>query len=167
MTKLVAIRSIEHGARRALTILGDDGAERAIKEVLGLKRSASLIRKCADPDDDGHHLQSRYAVALDVACHRAGQPPPLLDAHRYLVERHASPERADELADDLAGEGRMQHAVLMLQAALGALSQTVGEALHEDSPGGSRLTNREKHEIHEAITAIDHKVESIKRLIAA
>ena len=65
MTKLVAIRSIEHAARRALTILGDDGVERAIEDVLGLKRSASLIRKCADPDDDSHHLQSRYAVALD------------------------------------------------------------------------------------------------------
>jgi len=163
MTKLVAIRSIEHAARRALVILGDDGVERAIADVLGLKRSASLIRKCADPDDDGHHLQSRYAVALDVACQRAGQLPPLLDSHRYLIERHAGPASDGEQVE----EGRMQHAVLMLQAALGALSQTVGEALHEDSPGGTRLTNREKHEIHEAIAAIDHKVESIKRLIAA
>jgi Phage regulatory protein CII (CP76) len=163
MTKLVAIRTIEHGARRALAILGDDGVERAIEETLGLKRSASLIRKCADPDDDGHHLQSRYAVALDVGCHRAGQPPPLLDAHRYLIERHvgAAPDNGQ------AGEGRVQHAVLMLQAALGELSQTVGLAVHEDGPGGTRLTNREKHEIHEAIAAIDHKAEAIKRLIAA
>ena len=45
--------------------------------------------------------------------------------------------------------------------------ETVGEALHEQSPGGGRLTNREKHEIHEAVEAIDHKVESIKRMIAA
>jgi hypothetical protein len=163
MTKLVAIRTIEHDARRALAILGDDGVEQAIEEILGLKRSASLIRKCADPDDDGHHLQSRYAVVLDVACHRAGQLPPLLDAHGYLIERHigAAPR------DGQAGGGRVQHAVLMLQAALGALSQTVGEALHEEGPGGTRLTNREKHEIHEAIETIDHKVESIERLIAA
>ncbi len=167
MTKLVAIRSIEHAARRALAILGDDGVERAIEDVLGLKRSASLIRKCADPDDDGHHLQSRYAVALDVACRRAGQLPPLIDAHRYLIDRHSGPAPTDEPAGDQASDGRMQHAVLMLQAALGALSRTVGEALHEDSPGGTRLTNLEKHEIHEAIAAIDHKVESIKRLIAA
>ena len=163
MTKLVAIRTIEHAARRALTILGDDGVERAIEDILGLKRSASLIRKCADPDDDGHHLQSRYAVALDVACHRAGQLPPLLDAHRYLVDRHSGVAEEEAQADD----SRLQHAVLMLQAALGELSQTVGEALHEESPGGARLTNREKHEVHEAMVTIDHKVESIKRLIAA
>ena len=31
----------------------------------------------------------------------------------------------------------------------------------------ARLTNREKHEIHEAMETIDHKVESIKQLIAA
>lgn len=163
MTKLVAIRTIEHAARRALTILGDEGVERAIEEVLGVKRSASLIRKCADPDDDGHHLQSRYAVALDVACRRAGEPAPLLDAHGYLIERHSGVAPSGGEVD----EGRVQHAVLMLQAALGELSQTVGEALHEESPGGGRLTNREKHEIHEAMETIDHKVESIKRLIAA
>ncbi len=163
MTKLVAIRTIEHAVRRALAILGDDGVEQAIEDILGLKRSASLIRKCADPDDDGHHLQSRYAVALDVACHRAGQLPPLLDAHRYLIERHSGAA----LSDGEPGDGRVQHAVLMLQAALGELSHTVGEAVHADSPGGVRLTNREKHEIHDAIAAIDHKVESIKRLIAA
>lgn len=163
MTKLVAIRTIEHAARRAMTILGDTGVEQAIEDVLGIKRSASLIRKCADPDDDGHHLQSRYAVALDVACRRAGQLPPLLDAHSYLIERHSGAAPSDGEVH----EGRVQHAVLMLQAALGELSQTVGEALYEESPGGTRLSNREKHEIHEAMEAIDHKVEEIKRLIAA
>lgn len=163
MTKLVAIRTIEHAARRALTILGDDGVEQAIGEILGLKRSASLIRKCADPDDDGHHLQSRYAVALDVACRRVGQLAPLLDAHSYLIDRHSG----EAPSEGQFREDRMHHAVLMLQAALGELSQTVGEALHEDSPGGARLTNREKHDIHEAMETIDHKVESIKRMIAA
>ena len=164
MTKLVAIRTIEHAARRALTILGDNGVEQAISDILGLKRSASLIRKCADPDDDGHHLQSRYAVALDVACRRAGELPPLLDAHSYLIERHSGEAPS---GGNQANESRVQHAVLMLQAALGELSQTVGDALHDESPGGGRLTNREKHEIHDAMEAIDHKVESIKQLIAA
>ncbi len=110
MTKLVAIRTIEHATRRALTILGDDGVEQAIEDILGLKRSASLIRKCADPDDDGHHLQTRYAVALDGACRRAGELPPLLDAHSYLIERH----RGEAPRDGQVGEGRVQHAVLTL-----------------------------------------------------
>ena len=108
-------------------------------------------------------MQTRYAVALDVACRRAGELPPLLDAHSYLIERHSG----EAPSDGQVNEGRVQHAVLMLQAALGELSQTVGEALHEEGSGGARLTNREKHEIHEAMEAIDHKVESIKQLIAA
>lgn len=163
MTKLVALRTIEHGARRALSILGDDGAESAIEELLGLRRSASLIRKCADPDDDSHHLQCRYAVALDVACHQVGQLPPLLDVHRYLIERHSDMPAADAPVS----ERRVLHAVLALQAALGELSQTVDQAMHEEGPGGARLTNREKHEIHEALEAISHKTEAIKRLVAA
>ena len=40
------------------------------------------------------------------------------------------------------------------------------EALHADSPGGIRLTNREKHEIHEALDAVDHQAEAIKSMIA-
>jgi hypothetical protein len=50
MTKLVALRSIEHGVRRAISILGDEGVTEAIKDLLGVRRSASLIRKCADPE---------------------------------------------------------------------------------------------------------------------
>ncbi len=107
-------------------------------------------------------MQTRYAVALDVACRRAGELPPLLDAHSYLIERHSGEAPSDGQVDG----GRVRHAVLMLQAALGELSQTVGEAMHEESPGGARRTNREKHEIHEAMETIDHKVESIKQLIA-
>lgn len=163
MTKLVALRSIEHGARRAIAILGDEGVEGAIEGHLGLRRSASLIRKCADPDDDGHHLQCRYAVALDVACRRLGELPPLLDAHRYLIDRHANAPGADGPAD----ERGVLHAVLALQAALGALSQTVDQAMHEEGPGGAQLTNLEKHEIHEALEAVSRKTEAIKRLVAA
>ncbi len=88
MTKPAPLRTIEHGLRRALAILEADGAKAAIQDLLGVERSASLLHKCADPDNDRHHLQLRYAVALDVACQKAGQLPPLLEVHRYLVERH-------------------------------------------------------------------------------
>ena len=53
-----------------------------------------------------------------------------------------------------------------LQAALGELSQTVSEGLHDESPGGERLTNQEKHAIHEALESVDHQSEFIKRVIA-
>ena len=162
MTKLVPLRTIEHGLRRALANLGDDGAIRAIRDLLGVRRSAALIRKCADPDYDRHHVQFRYAVALDVACKKAGQLPPLLEVHQYLVERYTRTEPLERQG----AESTVLHAVLALQAALGDLSQTVSKALHAESPGGIRLTNREKHEVHEALEAVDHQAEVIKNMIA-
>ncbi len=163
MTKLVPLRTIEHGLRRALATLGDGGAQKAIQDVLGIKRSASLLRKCADPDDDRHHIQFRYGVALDVACEQAGQLPPLLEVHLYLIERHSG---VDSLAPARGAEAVVLHAVLSLQAALGDLSESVSGALHAGSPGGVKLTNREKHEIHEALDAIHNQAETIKRMMA-
>ena len=162
MTKLVAVRTIEHGLRRALGILEDEGATKAIQDVLSLKRSASLLRKCADPDDDRHHLQFRYAVALDVACAKVGRLSPLLDVHQYLVDRHAGAVPSESVG----GGKRLFRAVLALQAALGEVAQTVSEGLHADGPGGARLTSREKHAIHDALEAIEHEGETIKRMIA-
>ena len=162
MTKLVPLRTIEHGLRRALSILEIEGAQRAIHDLLGVRRSASLFRKCADPDDDKHHLQFRYAVALDVGCAMAEQQPPFLEVHHYLVEQHG---RKDPPGDG-DGAARLVQAVLALQAALGDLSQTVSEGLRADGPGGTRLTIHEKHAIYETLEAIDHQTEMTKRTIA-
>ena len=38
MTKLVPLRTIEHGLRRALATLGERGSQQAIHDVLGIKR---------------------------------------------------------------------------------------------------------------------------------
>ena len=135
MTKLVRLRSIEHGLRRALAILDDDGARNAIQEITGVRRSASLLRKCADPDDNRHHLQYRYAVALDSACARAGHLSPLLEVYQHLVESHSqsAPEGRK------GAETKLLYDVLNLQTALGDLSQTVSEGLQEEGPRGSRL----------------------------
>ena len=163
MTKLAPLRSVEHGLRRVLALLDDDTARNAIKEIAGVHRSISLLRKCADPDNDRHHLQFRYAIALDAACVRAGYVPPLLEVHQYLIENYSGPRTEDWNE----AEARLLRAVLNLQAALGELSQTVSEAMHEKGPGGARLTNREKHSIHEALEAIDHQTEAIKRSISS
>jgi hypothetical protein len=162
MTKLAPLRTIEHGLRRSLAILEAEGAKSAIQDLLGIKRSASLLHKCADPDNDRHHLQLRYAVALDVACQKAGQLPPLLEVYRYLVERHGGGQAPKEAS----GEVSVLRAVLDLQSALGELSQTVRDGLHVESPGGVRLTNLERHEIYEALVAMDHQSESIKHMMA-
>ncbi len=162
MTKLAPLRTIEHGLRRALSILEIEGAQRAIHDFLGVRRSASLLRKCADPDDDKHHLQFRYAVALDVGCAKAGQQPPFLEVHNYLVEQHTGRDPPG----DGDGAARLVQAVLALQAALGDLSQTVSDGLRVDGPGGTRLTIHEKHSIYETLEAIHHQTEMTKRTIA-
>ncbi|MDP6706588.1 MAG: hypothetical protein QF893_09620 [Alphaproteobacteria bacterium] len=159
MTKLIPLRSIEHGVRRALALLGESGIREAIEKGAGVKRSASLIRKCGDPDDDRHHLQLRYAVAMDAACQDLGHTPPLLEVHRHLVERSALGGAAP------ASEAQIVHAVVVLQAALGDLAHTVSEHYSAEGGDAEPLSNLERHQIFEAIEAIEHQAEAVKRLV--
>ncbi len=161
MTKIAPLHSIEHGIRQALAILGDRGVEAALQEVLGLKRSASLIRKCSDPDNGANQIQHRYSVALDVACAHAGHAPPLLDAHRRMVERLSSATEARREARRLD----LSSAVLLLQSALGHLAEAAIEVQDPRGPAGHQLTNREKHEIFEAVVKIEEHTETLKQLL--
>jgi len=161
VTKFAELNSIEHGIRRALAILGDRGVEAALKDVLDVERSASLIRKCGNPDSRTNHIQHRYSVALDVGCIKAGHAPPLLEAHRALVERLGAGAALQQLPHD----SDLSAHVLILQGALGRLAEAVVEAQSPDSPAGRRLSNREKHEIYEAIVKIDEQTATLKRMI--
>lgn len=161
MTKLARLGSVEHGIRQALKILGDAGTEEALENVLGLRRSVSLIRKCADPDNNSNHIQLRYAIALDVACVEAGYEPPILVMAQSLVNRLATkpPERVDET------ELSLSSAVIEMQSALGNLARAVLDAQSPEGPDGTNLSNWEKHEIYEACNQIDMHIRDIKRLI--
>lgn len=161
MTKLIPLRTIEHGVRRAIDLLGESGVVEAL-DKLGIRRSASLIRKCADPDDDRHHLQLRYAIALDIGCKVNGHLPPLLEVHQYLVEEGAlSPSKLKTV-----DQSDIVRAVLVLQAALGDLAHLVNSALEADSELGEELSERERHEIFEAIEGVEHRAEKLKRLVS-
>jgi hypothetical protein len=161
LTKLARLGSVEHGIRQALKILGDDGAEDALERVLGVRRSASLIRKCADPDNNSNHIQLRYAIALDVACVEAGYDPPLSDMAQHLVHRLAAktPKSVDKESLSLSS------AVIEMQSALGNLARAVLDAQNPDGPDGAGLSNWEKHEIFEASNQIDAHIRNIKLLI--
>jgi len=163
MTKRMVLGSIEHGARRAFALLGNKGVEAAIRDRLGLARSGSLIRKCGDPDDDNHHLQLRYAVALDAACAEAGHAPPLLDVHRSLVERMAEPDAAR----GQASKETVVDAVIVLQAVLGDLAGKVRYAFDPESEDDGALTQSERHMIFEAIDRLEREAETLKKVIVA
>ena len=105
------------------------------------------------------------AVQVHGCGHSFGvQVVPCRDQHHVdLIERHAG---VDSVTTARGAEALVLHAVLSLQAALGELSESVSGALHAESPGGIKLTNHEKHEIHEALDAIHNQAEAIKRMMA-
>lgn len=80
MTKPRDICSIRAGLHRTLGILD----EPRIATATG--KSASLFRKCADPDNPRHRLQAEDALALDAACVVAGERPQILDAYRQALD---------------------------------------------------------------------------------
>lgn len=97
MTKLVAEGSFEHAIREALRSLGEEGAVDALECHAGQRKSPSLLRKCADPDDPRHHIQLRDALALDRACLAGNHGTPLLRAYELKLQQdHAAPPKAAE-----------------------------------------------------------------------
>ncbi len=159
MTKFVRLHSIEHGIRQAFAILGDRGVEAVLEDLLGIKRSASLIRKCGDPDNETNHIQHRYSVALDVGCVRAGHRPPLLEAHQSMIRRLSAGAVATTRGFDLLS------AVLLLQRGVGHLAQAVLDARGPLRGHDRRLTNRETHELFEAVVDIERQTERLKQLL--
>jgi|GEM_PF-6947408 len=86
MTKIVQAISIEHAIRKALQRLGEAGASQALEAYSGQRKSVSLLRKCADPDNPRYNIQLRDAIALDRACIDANYPPPLRQAYDAALD---------------------------------------------------------------------------------
>lgn len=80
MTKPRDIASIRAGLHRTLGLLAED----RIAAATG--KSASLFRKCADPDNKRHRLQAEDAVALDAACVIAGERAHILESYRQALD---------------------------------------------------------------------------------
>lgn len=162
MTKIARLPSLELGLRQAFQTLGERGVEDAIGEYLGLHRSASLIRKCADPDDDTHNVQHRYSVAIDIASMHAGHLPPMLGAHQHLLDQCAT-----RTVQETNRPSDLSAAVLRAQAALGALARDVVEAQDPESPAGRELSDSERHRIFEAVRMLEEDIARIERSLVA
>jgi hypothetical protein len=119
MTKPRDICSIRGGLHRTLGILD----EARIATATG--KSASLFRKCADPDNPRHRLQAEDALALDAACVVAGERPQIFDAYRQALDARVAalggpgPHRA------IDPRARMIEVV----RDLGAVAAAIGSAL--------------------------------------
>ncbi len=73
--------SIEGGVHYAHAMLGDV----AVTEITG--KSASLVRKWADPDCDTHHIPLFQAIEIDAHLVLQGQPPAIIEATKALIEK--------------------------------------------------------------------------------
>jgi hypothetical protein len=115
MTKPRDIASIRAGLHRALGLL----EERRVADATG--KSASLFRKCADPDNPRHRLQIEDALALDAACVAQGERPPILDHYRQALDarvaslggpaRHRAADPYRRIAEAVEELGRVAAAV--------------------------------------------------------
>lgn len=159
MTKIMPIGTIAHGLRQVMQLLGEQGVERAIGTALGVRRSASLIRKCADPDGGRHHLQMRYAIALDRACLARGHAAPLLEAYRAGLEGVTGDPAPAGSKDELI------RAVVVLQAALGDVSRAVEAAFSSRSADPSALTRAERSHVYAAVDLVETDARLIKRML--
>lgn len=161
MTKLMPLRSIEHGIRRAFAILGNSGIEQALAAYLGSCRSDSLIRKCGEPDDKSHHLHLHYAIALDRACLAAAAQMPLREAYEHLVKSGTHHPDMEE-----STRAEIYQEVVHLQAVLADLAHKVTRAQAPDSDAREALSPMERHGIFEAIDAPERHAEYFKTVIA-
>ncbi len=163
MTKALKAGSTHNAVRRAFRILGEDGIQSAIKDQLGLERSASLIRKCADPDDDRHHLQLRYATAIDAACLKNRRVAPILDAYSRCLDIAAR----QTLGDPGATKADIFEAVVSLQVSLGELAQLVERAYACEDEGPPGLSLAEENQISDAIDLLEEHAEMFRALVTS
>jgi len=96
MTKLRAPESIEDAVHQAIALLG----EQQISTAAGV--SISLIRRWADPDDQGRRIGLHQALAIDGALVQQDHAP----VFGALFEALAAPP-AEEAADPVAAAVRM------------------------------------------------------------
>jgi hypothetical protein len=80
MVKIREPLSICDATRKAHAALGDAG----VRGVTG--KSAALVLKWSDPDDDSHNIPFHQAIALDVAMVKANLRPPHLEVLKAAIE---------------------------------------------------------------------------------
>lgn len=121
MTKPRDIASIRAGLHRALGLLD----EQRIAGATG--KSASLFRKCADPDNPRHRLQAEDAVALDAACVIAGERPHIYESYRQALDARVAEQGGPRLHRPLDPLRRLAD----VTRDVGGVAQSVAEAAAE------------------------------------
>lgn len=138
----------------AVTKIRSKLSESTCAEVVG--RSASLVRKWADPD---HHSvpNLEQAMLLDQAYveHGFGKPP-LLELYGEQLADALKGRIIDEVPID------MLITALTVQGVVGDLSEAIREAISKTGDGGQKITPRERMGILEILERLDDQMEKIE-----
>ncbi|NNE83642.1 MAG: hypothetical protein HKN28_06695 [Alphaproteobacteria bacterium] len=130
--------------------LGDDLCAAAVG------RSASLVRKWADPDHSSLP-NVEQAVLLDTAyIEHEHKKPPLLDLYTDVMAEYVDADKNQKVRVDIL------LSTLSVQGIVGDLSEAIREALSPKSEGGRQLTPRERSEILAILERLDDVVDSIE-----
>jgi hypothetical protein len=130
--------------------LGDDRCAAAVG------RSASLVRKWADPDHSSLP-NIEQAVLLDTSyIEHEHKKPPLLDLYTDVMAEYVDADKNQKIRVDIL------LSTLSVQGIVGDLSEAIREALSPHSDGGKQLTPRERSEILTILERLDEAVDTIE-----
>lgn len=136
----------------AITKVRSALTDAACARVVG--RSASLVRKWADPDHESLP-NLKQALALDLAYARAGHgDPPILNVYETIFDDRMT-ERRGALADIL-------FSALSVQGIVGDLSEAIREAVDPKGSDGANITPRERAVILELLDRLEDQSDAIE-----
>lgn len=134
--------------------------ERALLQAIGLLRadvaadavgkSIAYLRRCSDPDEDGHHLRMSEAMALDRALIAAGHEPVMLTTYQAAL-RWTRPEPGD----------CVNAKNLRVIEAAGRVAKAIREGTCPNGDGGHHLTARECDAILDAAEECDRELTAL------
>lgn len=147
MTKTKEIVSIEYSLKDILTHLSDPD----IKNIIG--KTKSYLYKCADPDNDVHHIHFKDVLELEKAMIKFKDKTPFSNLFRDYI---SISEEAISSQRDILTE------VVKIGGQMGDLMDIIRESQDEKSSGGSSIVPHEKENIYKEIQNLDDQLMKIK-----
>ena len=147
MTKIREPLSVEFILGQILNKFSED----EIKLITG--KSISHFRKCSDPDDKDHNLHFLDGIKLDVLLQKKQLGTPFLDNYTLIVENEL--KNIDEY-------GNLSSNLLNIGERIGNLMGVANQAIDPTGPSGSKISKKEKDDIHKAIADVEQKIAKLK-----
>ncbi|MAV83170.1 MAG: hypothetical protein CMI90_06890 [Pelagibacteraceae bacterium] len=147
MTKTKQIISIEYSLKEILSNLSDED----IKDIIG--KTKSYLYKCADPDNDVHHIHFKDVLELEKAMIKFKNKTPFSNLFKDYISVNE---------DNVKDQKDILNEVVNLGGRLGDLMDQVRISQDEKSSGGVKIVPHEKENIYNEIQKVDNELIKIK-----